>query len=296
MKRKGIILAGGHGTRLYPMTSVTSKHLLPIYNKPMIYYSLTTLMLSGIQDFLIIALPRDIENYQTLLGDGSKWGLHFEYAAQKEPKGLADAFLIGRDFIGKDSVALILGDNIFYGDSLSYKLQTVNQCEKDATIFAYSVKDPRAYGVVSIEEGKATSLEEKPANPKSNYAVPGLYFYDNDVISMAEALRPSSRGELEITDLNREYMKLNRLNVEILRRGVAWFDGGSPSALLQTSNFIETVEERQGILIGSPEEIAFREGYINAEQLEKLAKPLIKSSYGQYLMDLAKEVAHESHA
>jgi glucose-1-phosphate thymidylyltransferase len=288
--RKGIILAGGSGTRLYPLTHSVSKQLMPVYDKPMIYYPLSTLMLAGIREILIITTPGDQAAFQHLLGDGSAWGLSLSYAVQPSPDGLAQAFLIGAGFVGADPVTLILGDNIFYGEGLSRRLQAIAARLAGATIFGYVVKDPERYGVIAFDDqGRATSIEEKPLKPKSNYAVTGLYFYDNRVLEIAREVRPSARGELEITDVNRTYLELGALTVEPLSRGTAWLDTGTHQALVEAAQFIKVVEDRQGLKIACPEEIAYRMGYIDAEQLTALARPLEKSGYGQYLLRMVNE-------
>ncbi|MGL4848049.1 MAG: glucose-1-phosphate thymidylyltransferase RfbA [Clostridium sp.] len=288
---KGIILAGGSGTRLYPVTKSMSKQMAPIYDKPMIYYPMSVLMLAGIREILIISTPRDIINFKELFQDGSEFGLHIEYAVQEKPNGLAEAFIIGEKFIGDDSVAMILGDNIFYGQNFSSKLLSSAKLEEGAIVFGYYVQDPKAFGVVEFnKEGKVISLEEKPENPKSKYAVPGLYFYDNTVVEKAKALKPSLRGELEITDLNRVYMEEGSLSVNLLGRGMAWLDTGTHASMLQASNFVEAVQSTQGTYIACLEEIAYRKGWIDSSKVLELAKPLMKTGYGKYLVDIVDEV------
>ncbi len=292
---KGIILAGGSGTRLHPLTAAVSKQLMPVYDKPMIYYPLSTLMLAGIREVLVITTPRDRAAFELLLGDGHQWGIEISYAVQPEPEGLAQAFLIGKTFIGDHPVALVLGDNIFYGGGLSKKLQAAARKQQGATVFAYYVQDPERYGVVAFDkQGKAIDIEEKPANPRSSYAVTGLYFYDNQIIEIAKGIRPSPRGELEITDCNRVYLARGELNVQVLNRGTAWLDTGTHNSLLDAANFIRVVEERQGLKIACPEEIAFRMGFIDAGQVLRLAEPLKKSGYGQYLSKIIHEQPRSS--
>ncbi len=288
LKMKGIILAGGAGTRLYPLTKAISKQIMPVYDKPMIYYPLSTLMLAGIREVLIISTPRDLPVFEELLGDGSQLGMEFTYAVQEQPRGLADAFIIGADFIGRDHVALVLGDNIFYGQSFSRVLREAALREKGATIFGYYVRDPKEYGVVEFDRtGKALSIEEKPENPKSNYAVPGLYFYDNDVVEIAANVKPSARGEIEITSINNEYLRRGTLHVETLGRGFAWLDTGNHDSLLDAADFVSAFQKRQGLYISCIEEIAYKRGFINREQLLKLAEPLMKTNYGKYMKEVA---------
>ncbi|AFI83920.1 glucose-1-phosphate thymidylyltransferase [Methylophaga nitratireducenticrescens] len=293
MSRKGIVLAGGSGTRLYPVTQSICKQLLPVYDKPMIYYPLATMMLAGMRDICIISTPQDTPRLEQLLGDGSKWGLNLHYIVQDKPEGIAQAFTLGADFIGDDDCALVLGDNVYYGHDLADMMRDADNNKEGATVFAYPVSDPERYGVVAFDEnGKALSIEEKPLKPKSRYAITGLYFYDNQVVDIARNLKPSARGELEITDVNQAYLDNGQLNVQVMGRGMAWLDTGTHDSLLDASMFIQTLEQRQGLKVMCPEEIAFRMGYINAEQLEQLAQPLLKSGYGKYLLNIINETIY----
>ncbi|HCO00546.1 MULTISPECIES: glucose-1-phosphate thymidylyltransferase RfbA [unclassified Methylophaga] len=293
MSRKGIVLAGGSGTRLYPVTQSICKQLLPVYDKPMIYYPLATMMLAGMRDICIISTPQDTPRLEQLLGDGSKWGLNLQYIVQDKPEGIAQAFTLGADFIGDDDCALVLGDNVYYGHDLADMMRDADNNKEGATVFAYPVSDPERYGVVAFDEnGKALSIEEKPTKPKSRYAITGLYFYDNQVVEIARNLKPSARGELEITDVNQAYLDNGKLNVQVMGRGMAWLDTGTHDSLLDASMFIQTLEQRQGLKVMCPEEIAYRMGYIDAEQLEQLAQPLLKSGYGKYLLNIINETIY----